>query len=140
MQSEKQIERSGRTGEGHLVLRALILAGWMGSLLWLSLVSTSFQVPEILAWDKLQHGIAHAVLTLLAGWFFSALWRSEPAGWWSGLLLSLAFGILIEVAQGTLTTDRVADWHDLVANMVGAGSVFVIAMFWHRLKIRHKGD
>lgn len=111
-----------------LVLRAALLAAWIGCLLWLSLASKLPPVPTILAWDKLQHAIAHAILTLLAGRFFVSLWRSHRHGWWSGFGLSLLVGLVIEVAQGTFTRNRQADWHDLIANLVGAGCVLLVAL------------
>lgn len=118
-----------------LVLRAALLAAWIGCLLWLSLASKLPSVPSILAWDKLQHAVAHAILTLLAGRFFTSLWRSDRLGWWSGFSLSVVFGLFIEWAQGALTRHRHADWHDVLANLVGAGCVLVVALMLTR-KVR----
>lgn len=122
-----------------LVWRAILLAGWMGLLLWLSLASRLPSVPRVFAWDKLHHALAHAVLAWLAGRFFILLWRSERSGWWSGFLLSLLFGIFVEVAQGMLTANRHADWHDLAANIVGAGSVVLVALLLSHYRHRNRG-
>ena len=70
-------------------------------------------VTSIGVWDKLQHASAYFVLTAMLVGIVER--RAYPLAGVGALL----FGGLIEVAQGTLTTTRVMDWHDLVANSTG---------------------
>ena len=106
-------------------LSALLL--WAGCLLWLSLTP---QPPRpaslLLSWDKLQHAGAFALLTLLAGRFFSQ-WRPlSRTPWLFALLLAVLFGGLIEILQGTLTEIRSPEWGDLAADVAG-GLLVVLA-------------
>lgn len=117
-----------------LVIHAALLAAWITCLIWLSLASHPPVVPRLLAWDKLHHALAYAILMLLSGRFFSLLWRRTLHGWVSGFVFSLAFGLLMEIAQGTLTTNRYADYQDLIANAIGAGLVFAIALIRQRIR------
>ena len=64
-------------------------------------------------WDKFQHAGAYFVLTVMLVGIVER--RAYPLAGVGALL----FGGLIEIAQGTLTTTRVMDWHDLVANSTG---------------------
>lgn len=114
-----------------LVLYAVLLVLWLAALVWLSLAAPSFFVPpRLLSWDKLQHACAYAVLTLLAGLFVSELTRTRWLGWGLAAVGSVAFGALLEWAQGTLTQHRYADWHDIVANSTGA--LLVLLGVWLR--------
>jgi VanZ family protein len=80
-----------------------------------------------LAWDKLQHAGAYALLTLLFGRFF-VLWQPlSRHSWRSAWLVAVVFGGLIEILQGTLSDVRQAEWGDLMANAIGATLVVVIA-------------
>ncbi len=107
-------------------LTALLL--WAGCLLWLSLTPSPPSPPSaLLAWDKLQHAGAYALLTLLLGRFF-ILWRPlSRHSWLSAWLVAVVFGGLIEILQGTLSDIRQAEWGDLMANAIGASLVVVIA-------------
>lgn len=117
-----------------LVVHAALLAAWITCLIWLSLTSHPPIVPRLLAWDKLHHVLAYAVLMLLSGRFFTLLWRRPLPGWISGFTFSLAFGLLMEVGQGTLSTNRHADYRDMIANAIGAGLVFAIALIRQRTR------
>ena len=70
-------------------------------------------VESIGVWDKFQHAGAYFVLTVMLVGIVER--RAYPLAGVGALL----FGGLIEIAQGTLTTTRVMDWHDLVANSTG---------------------
>jgi VanZ family protein len=111
-----------------LVVYAALLAAWMGCLLWLSLASHLPPVPRILAWDKLQHFFAYAVLMFFSGNFFRLLFKKRLKGWIAGFILTLGFGLLMEIGQETLSTSRYADGKDLVANSLGAGLILAIAL------------
>jgi VanZ family protein len=118
-----------------LVLYAALLATWIGGLLWSSLASHLPTVPRVFSWDKLQHFSAYAILMFFSGNFFRSLLKDHRKGWITGFLFTIGFGLLMEVAQETLSTSRQADWKDFVANTLGAGLVFVIALLKSRKKL-----
>ncbi|MBE0503140.1 MAG: VanZ family protein [Desulfuromonadales bacterium] len=111
-----------------LVLYAALLATWIGCLLWSSLASHLPTVPKIFAWDKLQHFSAYAILMFFSGNFFRSLLKHRRKGWITGFLFTVGFGLLMEIAQETISTSRHADWKDFVANTLGAGLVFTVAL------------
>jgi VanZ family protein len=70
-------------------------------------------VPEVVDFqDKLHHSAAFAVLMLL-GW---AGWPARINAVAGGLL---GYGILIEICQHTLTTNRFGEPMDVVADVLG---------------------
>lgn len=111
-----------------LVVHAALLAAWMGFLLWSSLAAHLPSIPRLLAWDKLQHFFAYAILTFFAGNFFNSLLKSRRKGWIIGFVYAVGFGLLMEIGQNMLSTSRYADWKDLVANTLGAGLVLSVAL------------
>lgn len=112
-----------------LLARLTALLLWAGCLLWLSLAPNPPRPPSaLLSWDKLHHAVAYALLTLLAGRFFSQ-WRPLSRNPWNwALIFALLCGALIEILQATLTNVRRAEWGDLVADAVGAVLVVVTAL------------
>lgn len=117
------------SNEVTLVISAALLATWIGCLLWASLASHLPQVPRILAWDKLQHFTAYAILMLLSGRFIQLLLRNRVRGWIVGFIFTVGFGLLMEFGQETLTSNRHADWKDFTANSLGATIILFIALF-----------
>lgn len=111
-----------------LVISAALLATWIGFLLWSSLASHFPALPRFLAWDKLQHLLAYAILMLLSGRFFKLLFDNRIRSWIFGFIFTIGFGLLMEIAQEALTTSRHADWMDLAANSLGAGLILLIAL------------
>lgn len=88
----------------------------------------SNEVPKALAfWDKAQHALAFAVL-MASG----VLAYPARVGWLT--LAMVAYGGLIEVAQSTLTTTRVGDIWDWIADTVGVLLVVGLFAVWARLK------
>jgi VanZ family protein len=111
-----------------LVIYASLLSAWIGCLLWSSLATHLPTVPRILAWDKLQHFFAYAVLMFFSGHFFKLLLKKHQKGWIIGFIFTAGFGLLMEIGQETLSISRNADWKDFVANSLGAGLVLAIAL------------
>lgn len=72
--------------------------------------------PDVPASDKWQHLVTYGLLAAGA----VQLFRGGRPLLLAGLGLVLMGGGL-EVAQGTLTADRVMDWRDAVANTAGVG-------------------
>ncbi|HIJ95690.1 MAG TPA: hypothetical protein HPP94_08130 [Desulfuromonadales bacterium] len=95
------------------------------AILWLSLMPGA-SAPSGLGWDKLNHAAAIAAVTFLA---YFARYPAPRAGL-DAFLYGVSLGALIEILQGTLTTTRSAEWGDLLADLIGAGSVLgVIFIF-----------
>ena len=115
------------------VLRLIALAGYSAIVLWLSLTPHPPELSsDFFGWDKAQHASAYAVFTLLAGRALELYLPPPTRAWLLATLLALAFGGMIEVAQGTMTQVRFADPQDLLANAVGAGAVYA----WARMRFR----
>ncbi|MBC7961812.1 MAG: VanZ family protein [Steroidobacteraceae bacterium] len=91
-------------------------------MLWLSLMPVDSIPPVGLGWDKLNHAAAIAVVTFLAFLTFkSRRWAARAA-----FLYGISLGVLIEVFQAIFTTTRSAEWGDLLADLIGAGSVWCL--------------
>ncbi|SFT52446.1 VanZ family protein [Halomonas saccharevitans] len=86
------------------VLAALVIA-------WGSLTSGS-ELPESLPWDKASHFIAYAGLAGLIGLAGVHLPRA--------FLASTLLGVAIEFAQIPVPGRFGGDWHDILANTLGA--------------------
>lgn len=78
------------------------------------------KLPDVRVSDKTEHLLAFA---MLAFWFGSIVVRRDLL--WLALAL-LAFGALIEVAQGLMRLGRQADVNDVVAD--GAGILIGLAL------------
>jgi VanZ family protein len=83
--------------------------GCAAAVLFLSL--TPAPPISVSTWDKVNHVFAFAVLGLLglAGW---------PLRWRMVVIGLVAYGCGIEVLQ-SFTPTRQADWHDVLADLVG---------------------
>ena len=91
-----------------VALFALIAAG--------SLMSADKLPPvDLDGFDKLQHFAGYAVLAVGGVLLFAKL-RAQALA----VLVVIAFGIGIEFAQASLTTDRMGDAADVLANSLGA--------------------
>ncbi len=110
-------------------LRLLVFCAWAVCILWLSLDPAPFRpLVKLLSWDKLQHALAYALLTLLGGWALGPFCSRPALAWRWAFFFALAYGALMEGAQFLLTRSRSAEPWDFVANAVGAGTVFLLAL------------
>ncbi|KRB77757.1 hypothetical protein ASE01_06055 [Nocardioides sp. Root190] len=95
---------------------------WVG--LWVLLIGVVVvlslgsppESPGVPAGDKWQHLTAYFVLAALAVQVFLP---GEPV--LRAAVALVVVGIGLEVAQGTLTDDRMMDWRDAIANAAGVG-------------------
>lgn len=108
-----------------LVLKKTILGlaiGWTALIAFLCLVSFS-DLPSISVSgaDKYVHITLHFIFTMLWG-FYASLAQNEIRlpKIRQLVIVSLCYGILIEILQETLTTTRHADIFDVLANFTGA--------------------
>src|SRR6202008_4375945 len=100
--------------------RAWLLATWLVALL---IVAGSLAPQDLVApagyGDKFNHFIAYFVLTVMAAGV------AETSALRRICAYVFLLGLTLEIAQGTLTTDRSADWLDLLSNATG-----IIAAWW----------
>ncbi len=83
-----------------------------------------------LGWDKANHTIAMAVVTVIS------IHATRSVRWAVvlGGAYALLLGLLIEVAQGLLTVHRRAEWADVAADAVGAVTVMLLITGWRLRK------
>ena len=94
---------------------------WLGLWLfgWVLCVALSLMHPPSLGvdvpnGDKIGHFLAYGLLAAWAVWLFPSR-RAQIAA----AVSLVALGIAMEFAQGALTTDRMTDWRDAVADAIG---------------------
>lgn len=79
---------------------------------------------SLLPWDKAAHAAAYGGLSVLTFMAWERAWRPRLKTalriWLAAVLAAAAYGALMEVAQGTLTTYRDASVGDALANAAGA--------------------
>ncbi|PKQ44470.1 teicoplanin resistance protein VanZ [Confluentibacter flavum] len=70
--------------------------------------------------DKIFHSLSYAVLAFL--WFYTFFFQfkiSKTKAILFASVISIIFGIIIEVLQGVFTSTRQADVYDVLANSLG---------------------
>ena len=105
----------------------LLAVLWTGIILFLSFKAPSVNPKFIFPnQDKIVHFMFYFVFVFL--WFSYLLYKKKPTNLTLILLVlfSIAMGILIELAQGYLTTTRQADIYDVLANSLGSFVAFLI--------------
>ena len=109
--------------------RGRALRGFHRPALWLVLWAALFaliatgslwpakELPSapIIGFDKLEHFIGYALLSAWAVMLFARM-RAQALA----VLVVIAFGVVLEVAQGALTLDRSGSSADALANALGA--------------------
>ena len=80
----------------------------------LSLVSPPQMDVYLPEGDKLGHLLAYG---LLSGW--SVMLFASPRARWRAAAGLVVLGVAMEFAQGTLTSDRMLDVRDMLANAIG---------------------
>lgn len=102
-------------GRLFLVIGWLLIAGIVIGSLMPSVPSLGVTIT-----DKVQHFTGYFLLMF----WFAGLYPKHQHGWLAlGFLL---MGAAIEILQGTLTTTRAMDWHDLMANAAGIATAFIL--------------
>lgn len=94
---------------------------WLGIWIfgWLLCVVLSVITPPDVSLDvdnsdKIGHFLAYGTLSAWAVMIFQG-----RANWWKSAAALVCLGIAMEFAQGYLTSNRMMDWHDAVANTMG---------------------
>jgi VanZ family protein len=100
-------------------------------------LATFSSLPEIGTGydDKIFHCLAYGVLFLL--WYFTlnSLKAAKPI--FSAIIVSLIYGIIIEVLQGQITTNRQLDVFDAIANLVGITIAALFVIFRNRRIVKN---
>jgi VanZ family protein len=101
-------------------------------------LTPSSNIPEvsILYLDKLIHIFFHFVFTTLWVLFFKVKMQSPNnyKPFFYSFVLSVFFGITIEILQEVLTTTRTADVFDVLANITGASLAIVVMILYFKNK------
>lgn len=71
--------------------------------------------------DKVGHYLAYLMLALMGSGI------AAPERLWRTMLRCFLLGAALEVAQALLTSNRAAEWGDLLANVLGVLTAWVIA-------------
>jgi len=95
------------------LLVRILLVLVTAAILYLSLVPAP--PGDGLGWDKANHAVTMAFVSVLAWLAARPARRAVAFGGLYGLLL----GGVIELLQGTLTSGRTAEWGDLAADAIG---------------------
>jgi VanZ family protein len=103
---------------------------WLGIWLfgWLLCVLLSMITPpdislDINNSDKIGHFLAYGTLSAWAVMIFQS-----KSSWWRSAFALVCLGIAMEFAQGYLTSNRMMDWHDAMANTMGVGLGLCISL------------
>ena len=92
--------------------------------------------------DKMLHSGAYFVLTSLWLFYYTLVrpQRKHRTGFLKIVGAIVAFGMLIEVLQGTLTSYRQPDWADILANTIGVFVAWGIFMMFQRFlgRVKHQ--
>jgi VanZ family protein len=113
-------------------------AAWSWTILITFLCLVSFKkLPSVNVSDadKYVHFSIHFVFTVLWFGYFRMKYRESHSFKIAlgVLLLSLLFGIAIELAQGAFTTTRQADRYDVLANFSGALTAAIVLLGLNKL-------
>ena len=105
----------------------IVLALLTALLSWLSLTPAPPKIDHgLLGWDKFQHALAYAVLTIAAGRAFRRLSIPSGMAWLAAATYAALVGGGLEVLQGLSRTGRFADWADLAADLLGILAVLIL--------------
>jgi VanZ family protein len=108
---------------------------WTGLIVFFCLIKSS-DIPaiQITNLDKVVHSFFHLVFTSL--WFFFFKKQINSLSIFNPLvvsfMLSIFFGIAIEIAQTLFTTTRKGDLFDVLANLSGATLAVCIILFFNK--------
>jgi VanZ family protein len=88
--------------------------------------------------DKIFHFLAYFVLTSLWAFaFFNNYNFKKAKAIQYAFFVSVAFGILIEVLQETITTARSLDIYDMLANTLGASLAVLVLKVYKFMRIKN---
>lgn len=124
----------------------IVFVSWMMFVTFSSLHSFEgvhtprFNIPHL---DKIVHFTFYFVACVLGAFFLRE--RSQGAlslkkSIWIMLFFTIAFGVLMEILQYTLTDNRTGDYLDAIANTMGSlcGAVVIKIIFYGKRQLKWK--
>ncbi len=84
--------------------------------------------------DKINHFGAYFILTLLLFNYYNKLESKNPLLY--ALITAFSYGFIVELLQNFLTTNRMFDGYDLIANFFGAIFAVIFMIFYRKLKLK----
>lgn len=84
--------------------------------------------------DKINHFGAYFILTLLIINYYNKLKIRSPLVY--ALITAFTYGFLMELLQNLLTTTRIFDGFDMMANFFGAIFAVIFLIFYRKLKLK----
>lgn len=114
---------------------------YTGLILYLSLINLAdTPVRDLGMSDKVMHGGAYFGLGLL--WMLFTIFSFSERDFYKRIgiisVVSIAFGIFIEVLQDTLTSYRQLDVYDILANTIGVVVAALVVWMFRKYLIRLK--
>lgn len=115
---------------------ALALAVCYTMLLTILSLITVNQLPKLGSTfdDKIYHFGAYMVLTIL--WYNFLTRTSSKFIIAFSALISIVYGIIVEVIQGAFTTSRTEDYIDVFANSIGVFFGILLILTFRKLKLK----
>jgi VanZ family protein len=107
----------------------ILLALFTAGILYLSLTPTP--PSDGTGWDKANHALAMALLTLLA---YRAVLPYRRAILFGGAY-AVVVGGLVELLQGGCTVTRSAEWRDFVADLLGSAVAVMLLRLLQRRRL-----
>ncbi|MDO3694099.1 VanZ family protein [Wenyingzhuangia sp. chi5] len=84
--------------------------------------------------DKFEHVFAYAVISFF--WMLSCKLGKLPVSFFSLFLIIIAYGIIIELLQLSLTSHRTGDLMDVMANSIGVILGFIFLKILSRIYLQ----
>ncbi|WGD35440.1 VanZ family protein [Olleya sp. YS] len=119
-------------------LLPILSFGYSITILVLSLISVKSVADFPNDSDKVMHILAHVILTGL--WFYTLHYyynKSVKQSQIISIIISLVFGIIIEVLQHTATQSREADFKDVIANIIGTLVAVLVINLIIKMKVKN---
>lgn len=101
-------------------LRLLAFSLWAIILLVFSLVTGLPNLSSPFGNDKILHAIAYGIFAFLLARLLHQWYRDFSSRYWQIWVLTMVYGGLLEGLQFVTDIGRRAEWHDLIANGMGA--------------------
>lgn len=112
----------------------ILLVGYILLITFLSLISlTNMPVIGVDFEDKIYHAFAYLVFVVLCFNYLTRINVKNAIP--KAIIFSISYGIIIEVLQKALNTNRTFDLWDILANVVGVLLGCIIIMSINKLKL-----
>lgn len=100
-----------------------------------SLISSN-QLPKIEATngDKIVHLVAYGILCLI--WYLVLKNYKNPKPLLIASSISIFYGIILEVLQGTITEARISEGYDILANCIGVVIISIIIIIRNKTHVK----